>query len=117
MIAMRFASFSIIEEKQERTSEPLFATPVRTWELLLGKAPAGAIPSLLITWLCAGLFLEGITWMGSAHPLKFVSAQIRIKSMVSLFLLVPRFSLLAIMLGVIASSRLGLQLTGSAVFG
>jgi len=31
MIAMSFA-FSIIEEKQERTSEPLFATPVRTWE-------------------------------------------------------------------------------------
>ncbi len=134
MIAVSFATFSIIEEKQERTLEPLLATPVRTWELLLGKALAGAIPSLLITWFCAGLFLLGITWMGSAHLLKFV---LNAQWFISLFLLVPLFSLLAFMLGVIASSRandpktaqniavivifpilaiLGLQLTGFAVF-
>ena len=134
MIAVSFATFSIIEEKQERTLEPLLATPVRTWELLLGKALAGAIPSLLITWLCAGIFLAGIAWMGSAHLLKFV---LNAQWFISLFLLVPLFSLLAFMLGVIASSRandpktaqnidviaifpilaiLGLQLMGFAVF-
>jgi len=134
MIAVSFATFSIIEEKQERTLEPLLATPVRTWELLLGKALAGAIPSLLITWFCAGLFLAGITWMGSGHLLKFV---LNTQWLISLFLLVPLFSLLAFMLGVIASSKandpktaqniaiiavlpilaiLGVQLTGFAVF-
>ncbi|HEC76758.1 MAG TPA: hypothetical protein ENI33_05830 [Thermoplasmatales archaeon] len=134
MIAVSFATFSIIEEKQERTLEPLLATPVKTWELLLGKALARAIPSLLITWLCAGIFLAGITWMGSAHLLKFV---LNAQWFISLFLLVPLFSLLAFMLGVIASSRvndpkaaqniaviaifpilaiLGLQLMGFAVF-
>ena len=134
MIAVSFATFSIIEEKQERTLEPLLATPVKTWELLLGKALAGAIPSLLITWFCAGLFLAGIAWMGSAHLLKFV---LNAQWFISLFLLVPLFSLLAFMLGVIASSRvndpktaqniaviaifpilaiLGLQLMGFAVF-
>jgi len=102
MIAVSFATFSIIEEKQERTLEPLLATPVKTWELLLGKALAGAIPSLLITWFCAGLFLAGIAWMGSAHLLKFV---LNAQWFISLFLLVPLFSLLAFMLGVIASSR------------
>ena len=134
MIAVSFATFSIIEEKQERTLEPLLATPVRTWELLLGKALAGAIPSLIIAWFCAGLFLAGITWMGSAHLLKFV---LNAQWFISLFLLVPLFSLLAFMLGVIASSKandpktaqniaiivilpilaiLGAQLTGSVVF-
>jgi len=134
MIAVSFATFSIIEEKQERTLEPLLATPVRTRELLLGKALAGAIPSLLITWLCAGIFLAGIAWMGSAHLLKFV---LNAQWFISLFLLVPLFSLLAFMLGVIASSRvndpktaqniavivilpilaiLGIQLTGFAIF-
>jgi len=134
MIAVSFATFSIIEEKQERTLEPLLATPVKTWELLLGKALAGAIPSLFITWFCAGLFLAGITWMGSAHLLKFV---LNAQWFISLFLLVPLFSFLAFMLGVIASSRvndpktaqniaviaifpilaiLGLQLMGFAVF-
>ena len=134
MIAVSFATFSIIEEKQERTLEPLLATPVKTWELLLGKALAGAIPSLLITWFCAGIFLAGITWMGSAYLLKFV---LNAQWFISLFLLVPLFSLLAFMLGVIASSRandpktaqniaviaifpilaiLGAQLVGFAIF-
>jgi len=134
MIAVSFASFSIIEEKQEKTLEPLLATPVKTWELLLGKSLAGAIPSLLITWFCAGLFLAGIALMGSAHLLKFV---FNAQWFISLFLLVPLFSLLAFMLGVIASSRvndpktaqnialivifpilaiLGLQVMGFAVF-
>ena len=134
MISVSFATFSIVEEKQERTLEPLLATPVRTWELLFGKALAGAIPSLLITWFCAGLFTAGIVWMGSGHLLGFV---LNAQWLISLFLLVPLFSLLAFMLGVIASSKandpktaqniaiivilpilaiLGAQLTGSVVF-
>jgi len=102
MVAVSFATFSIVEEKQTRTLEPLLATPVRTWELLFGKALAGVLPSLLITWFCAGLFLIGITWMGSGHLLGFV---LNAQWFISLFLLVPLFSLLAFMLGVIASSR------------
>lgn len=102
MVAVSFATFSIIEEKQERTLEPLLATPVRTWELLFGKALAGTIPSLLITWFCAGLFLIGITGMGSGHLLKFV---LNAQWFISIFILVPLFSLLAFMLGVIASSK------------
>src|SRR4051794_708838 len=31
------ASYSVVGEKTNRTLEPLLATPVRTWELLLGK--------------------------------------------------------------------------------
>lgn len=104
MIAVSFATFSIVEEKQERTLEPLLATPVGTWELLLGKSLAGAIPSLLITWFCAGLFLIATTWIGSAHLLKFV---LNAQWFISLFLLVPLFSFLAFMLGVIASSKAG----------
>ncbi len=102
MVAVSFATFSIIEEKQERTLEPLLATPVRTWELLFGKALAGAIPSFLITWFCAGLFLIAIIWMGSSHLFKFV---LNAQWFILLFLLVPLFSLLAFMFGVIASSR------------
>lgn len=102
MIAVSFATFSIIEEKQERTLEPLLATPVRTWELFFGKALAGTIPSLFITWFCAGLFLIGITGMGSGHLLKFI---LNAQWFISIFILVPLFSLLAFMLGVIASSK------------
>jgi ABC-2 type transport system permease protein len=45
MIAMNSAAFSIVEEKLSHSLEPLLATPVQTWEILLGKALAGAIPA------------------------------------------------------------------------
>src|ERR1035437_3102646 len=60
VIAISFATFSIIEEKQSRSLEPLLATPVRTWELLLGKALSGAIPAILVTWVCAAIFFLGV---------------------------------------------------------
>lgn len=134
LIAMSLATFSIIEEKQTRTLEPLLATPVRTWELLLGKSLAGAILALLMSWFCAGIFLIATMWMGSANLLKSVwNAQ----WLISLFLLVPLVSLLSFLLGLIASSKahdaksaqnialvivlpvlaiIGVQLTGFLVF-
>ena len=134
LIAMSLATFSIIEEKQTRTLEPLLATPVRTWELLLGKSLAGAILALLMSWFCAGIFLIATMWMGSANLLESVwNAQ----WLISLFLLVPLVSLLSFLLGLIASSEahdaksaqnialvivlpvlaiIGVQLTGFLVF-
>jgi ABC-2 type transport system permease protein len=102
MIAISFATFSIIEEKQARTLEPLLATPVRTWEILLGKSLAGAIPAVIMTWICAGVFLLGVMWIGPSHLLKFV---LNSTWFISLFLLVPLVTVLSFMLGVLASAR------------
>lgn len=54
------ASYAIVGEKRERTLEPVLATPIRTWELLLGKALAALIPALAITIASATLFVVGI---------------------------------------------------------
>ena len=54
------ASYAIVGEKRERTLEPVLATPIRTWELLLGKALAALIPALAITIAAAALFVVGI---------------------------------------------------------
>jgi ABC-2 type transport system permease protein len=102
MIANSFATFSIIEEKQTHTLEPLLATPVRTWELLLSKSLAGSIPAIIITWICTGIFLLGVTWIGPLHLLKFVLTS---SWFISIFVLVPLITVLSFMLGVIASSR------------
>ncbi|MNK82899.1 ABC-2 family transporter protein [compost metagenome] len=45
------AATSIVGEKEAGTLEPLLATPIRTWELLLAKALASVIPALVLTWL------------------------------------------------------------------
>jgi ABC-2 type transport system permease protein len=59
MIPVTIASYSIVGEKNTRTLEPVLATPITTLELLLGKALAGVIPALSITWFTYGVFVVG----------------------------------------------------------
>jgi ABC-2 type transport system permease protein len=54
------ASYAIVGEKRERTLEPVLATPIRTWELLLGKILGALVPALAITIVSAGVFVGGI---------------------------------------------------------
>ena len=54
------ASYAIVGEKRERTLEPVLATPIRTWELLLGKILASLVPALAITIASATLFVVGV---------------------------------------------------------
>jgi ABC-2 type transport system permease protein len=102
MIAVSFATFSIIEEKQSRSLEPLLATPVRTWELLLGKAFSGAIPALIVSWVFAAVFFVGVVILGWGN---LVSMVITPSWYITLFLLIPAVAILSFLLGVIGSSK------------
>jgi ABC-2 type transport system permease protein len=102
MIAVSFATFSIVEEKQTRTLEALLSTPVRTWELLLGKALAGAIPAIVVTWICGLLLLLGVQILGWGHLLEYF---LNPSWFIILFLLTPAISVLSFLLGVIGSAR------------
>ena len=134
MIANVFATLSIVEEKMNRTLEPLLATPVRTWELLVGKIWAGAIPALLVAWASTALFILIVTLLGWSS---LFSQVLDATWAITLFLLMPAVTLLSFVLGVIGSSRardaqgaqnlavlvalpilalIGLQVTGLVVF-
>jgi ABC-2 type transport system permease protein len=102
MIAISFATFSIIEEKQSHSLEPLLATPVRTWELLLGKALSGAIPAILVCWVCAAIFFLGVAVMGWGNLITLVLTP---SWYLTFFLLNPVIALLSFLLGVIGSSQ------------
>ncbi len=102
MVAVSVATFSIVDEKLSGSLEALLATPVRTWELLLGKTLAGAIPALIITWISAAVFLGAVAGLGWASLVGFVVTP---AWYMSLFLLTPAIALLSFMLGVIGSSR------------
>jgi ABC-2 type transport system permease protein len=102
MIAMSVATFSIVDEKLSGSLEALLATPVRTWELLLGKALAGAIPALVMTWLSAGTFLLVAWGLGWGDLIGFVVTAVWF---LTLFLLTPAVAMLSFMLGVGGSSR------------
>jgi ABC-2 type transport system permease protein len=102
MIAINTATFSIVDEKISGSLEALLATPVRTWELLMGKALAGAIPALIATWICAGVLLIAIWLMGWGH---LIGTVVNPVWFLSLFLLTPAVTVLSFLLGVIGSSR------------
>ncbi len=102
MIAVSVATFSIVDEKLSGSLEALLATPVRTWELLLGKALSGTIPALVMTWISAGAFLLIAAVLGWGYLIDFVVTG---GWFASLFLLTPTVALLSFLLGVIGSSR------------
>jgi ABC-2 type transport system permease protein len=54
------AAYTIIGEKTARTLEPLLATPIRTWELLIGKGLVAVVPGIVLTWLTGVVFLLGL---------------------------------------------------------
>jgi ABC-2 type transport system permease protein len=102
MIAVNAATFSIVDEKQTGSLEALLATPVRTWELLVGKALAGAIPALIMTWICAGVFLLITMFIGWGNLNIYV---VNANWALTLFLLTPAVAMLSFILGVVGSSR------------
>lgn len=59
IIPVTIASYSIVGEKNTHTLEPVLATPITTLELLLGKALAGVIPALSVTWASYIVFVIG----------------------------------------------------------
>lgn len=102
MIAMNIATFSIVEEKQTKTLEPLLATPVKTWELFMGKALSGAIPAIIMSWFSGLVFIIGATFI---MPLEIIKVSINASWFISLIILVPGMSLMSFLLGLISSSR------------
>ena len=102
MIAISSTASSIVEEKVSRSLEPLLATPVRTWELMLGKALAGAIPALLMTWLCAAVSLFTVAALGWARLIPYY---VNANWLMALFVLAPGITMLSFLLGIMGSSR------------
>jgi len=112
------AAYSIVGEKTNKTLEPLLATPMRTWELLLGKSLAALIPAVAITWLCGAIFIAGIGQVAVSS--RVFAAIISSGWLVILVLCTPLLALIAIAAMVVVSSRVSdprtaQQLTGVVI--
>lgn len=101
-VPMTIATFSIIGEKQARSLEPLLATPIRTWELLLGKSLAATAPAVGITWITYLLLILGMAIMAPPGVLALVASGMWLLAMV---VIVPLLAILAVNVGVLVSSR------------
>jgi ABC-2 type transport system permease protein len=72
-IASTAAAFSIVGEKQQRTLEPILATPITDRQLLLGKLIASIVPTVATTWAAgaAAILIVDVVFVsrGLAAPL------------------------------------------------
>ncbi|MBU0492487.1 MAG: ABC transporter permease subunit [Chloroflexi bacterium] len=101
-VPMFIATYSIIGEKQARSLEPLLATPVQVWELLVGKVLAATIPAVLVTWLAYAISVVGAFLITSPA---LAGRMITPVWLLSILVLVPLITLFAVSLAVIISSR------------
>ena len=101
-IPLSIATFSIIGEKQARTLEPVLATPIRTVELLTGKAVAALVPGVLAGWVTYVVFVVLASFVYGPALFGVVTDP---SWLVGVFLLGPAVGLASVVAGVIVSSR------------
>jgi ABC-2 type transport system permease protein len=103
IIPSELAAYSIVGEKSNHTLEPLLATPVKTWELLMGKCIAIVLPSIIVTWISGGIFIGVLSALAVSS--RVFAAVVTPGWLVALFLWTPVLSLLAVAFMTAISSR------------
>ncbi len=103
IVPITFASYSIVGEKSTHTLEPLLATPISTFELLLGKALAATLPAVLATWASFLLYAMGTMIMA-------VSPAVTDKLfdaiwLIAIFVVGPLLAIAGVSIAVMISSR------------
>jgi ABC-2 type transport system permease protein len=101
-IPLSIATFSIIGEKQARTLEPVLATPIRTVELLTGKAIAALVPGVLAGWVTYVAFVALASFVYGPNLFGVVTDP---SWLVGVFILGPVVGLSSVVAGVVVSSR------------
>lgn len=100
--AVSLAAYSVVGEKQGRTLEPLLTTPLSTAELLIGKAIASFIPSLVMELAGIAVYFLLIALVGSSGVLPSLFT---VRSGILLLVLGPLASLAALQATIAVSSR------------
>jgi ABC-2 type transport system permease protein len=103
MMPVYIAAYSIIGEKETKSLEPLLAAPISTWELLVGKSLAAALPAIILTWLSFIILIIGSYFV---MPGPVFLAMVRPVWLTAMALLSPLLALLSVLSGVIVSSRM-----------
>jgi ABC-2 type transport system permease protein len=102
-IPLGIASYSIVGEKIEKSLEPLLATPLTDGEILLGKAIAAVLPTLVAMYAGATVFMVGVdaATFGKLSYYYFPNWTFG----VMLLVLVPVAVLMSVLYSIIVSSR------------
>lgn len=89
VIPHSIAIYAIMSEKEQKSLEPLLATPLRTDELFLAKTLASVLPALAITWIAFGLFLAVMQFLLPSTVLELAWQQFGSIWLMTLLLFAP----------------------------
>jgi ABC-2 type transport system permease protein len=101
-IPLSIATFSIIGEKQARSLEPVLAAPIRTEELLAGKAIAALVPGVLAGW---ATYVAFVALASAVYGPALFGVVTDASWLAGVFLLGPAVGLSSVVAGVIVSAR------------
>src|SRR5437762_8294064 len=100
--AMSLAAHAIVGEKQARTLEPLLATPLTTFELLVAKVLGALVPTLAISAGAIGLYFAGIALTADAGVAR---AMLTVRTLLLVVDVAPLAALVSLQFAVVISSR------------
>jgi ABC-2 type transport system permease protein len=100
--AMALAAHAIVGEKQARTLEPLLATPLTTFELLLAKVIGALLPTFAISLVGLGLYVAIVA--AAAEP-GVMRAMVNTRTAVLILGVAPACALVALQSAILISSR------------
>jgi uncharacterized membrane protein SpoIIM required for sporulation/ABC-type transport system involved in multi-copper enzyme maturation permease subunit len=87
-ISLVIALESFVGEKERGTIEPLLSSPLKDWQLFMGKLLAGTIAPLFTSYLGIGVYLIGLHYQHIPFPDANRMAQTLILTAVQAFLMV-----------------------------
>lgn len=102
LVPAALAAYAVVGERLQGTLEPVLATPIRREELLLGKAAAAFVPSVVVAYLVFGLYVAVVELF--AKP-AVVTALIQGPELLAQLLLTPLLALWSIWVGIGISAR------------
>ena len=100
--SMSIAAHSVIGEKQARTLEPILATPITTFELLVAKILGALVPALALSFACFAVYVGAAALLARAGVAWTLLLP---RPLAVLFVMGPMASLTSLTLAVCVSSR------------
>lgn len=102
LVPAALAAYSVVGERLQGTLEPLLSTPVQREELLLGKALAAFIPSVVVAYTVFAVFIAVVELF--AHP-HVASAIVQGPDVVAQVVFTPLLAAFSIWIGISVSAR------------
>jgi ABC-type Na+ efflux pump permease subunit len=102
LVPSLIAAYSVVGERQQGTLEPVLTTPIRGEELLLGKALATFLPSVVVAYAVYGLFVAAVELFAEQGV---ASALLRLSDLLAQLAFTPLLAGWSIWVAVVISTR------------